>query len=247
MKWWCQLATLCALVVAAVAAIPVYAQPVRLEQRIDPIECIYTATQTGIIVTTTTNCDDLPVPTVTVIDAHNGRPIIRGHYDASRTTLLRVWLYGQWYTLGVDSRLTVDGDEWMLDLSDSAHALPSGVYTIMLSVTTTEGLVISNPQSAVFSLMNIDDPLTMPELPDAPASITSSNHHRDFVATSSLLLPFIPSTNLDNQQPWLRIDDGARSIQRTNRVLTKVFFWSIVMALGLLGLSIIIKNSHHFK
>ena len=126
------------------------AQQTELTQEIKPIECVYTTTDDGTGTTTNSTCEGQPIPDMTEVIVNQGRPILRGTYSATRAIALRVWLNGQWFTLGVDSRLTTDGDTWSLDLSDLNEALQSGLYMVIVEVETNDGLLLRNTNAGSF-------------------------------------------------------------------------------------------------
>lgn len=137
---------------------PSYAQQVQLQQQIKPLECVYTTTQTGGGENTNSTCDNQPIPLVTNIVVNSGRPLLQGSFDAARSIMLRVWISGQWYTHGIDSRVTVDANEWTLDLTGLPVALIPGVYTVMIEVETNDGLLLRNTAAATFEVLNTHEP-----------------------------------------------------------------------------------------
>lgn len=128
------------------------AQQVQLQQQIGPLECIYTTTQTGSGVNTNSTCDNQPIPLVTKVILNSGRPLLRGSFDAARSVMLRIWISGQWYTSGIDSRVAVDANEWTLDLSSLPLPLAAGTYTVIIEVETDDGLLLRNTQAATFEI-----------------------------------------------------------------------------------------------
>lgn len=142
-----------ALVVGgATGCVNALAQQIELEQRIAPLECVYTTTQTGGGLNMDSTCDNQPVPLLTSVDINNGRPILRGTFNASRSLTLRVWIDGQWYTLGVDGRLMMRDDDWRLDLSGLKEALRPGWYSVVVEVETTDGLLLRNTDAGMFNV-----------------------------------------------------------------------------------------------
>lgn len=139
-----------------------YAQQVQLQQQINPLECIYTTTQTGGGENTNSTCDNQPIPLVTNVVVNSGRPLLRGSFDAARSIMLRIWISGQWYTYGIDSRMTVDANEWTLDLTDLPVALMPGVYTVIIEVETNDGLLLRNTAAATFEVLNTHEPTRQP-------------------------------------------------------------------------------------
>lgn len=139
-----------------------FAQQSELRQQIQPFECIYTTTQTGGGSNMDSTCDGQPVPVLTSIELNNGRPVLHGTFDASRSIMLRVWINGQWYTLGVDARLTTAGDDWSLDLSGLANSLQPGIYIIMAEVETDDGLLLHNTDAGSFIVPVLQQDMTLP-------------------------------------------------------------------------------------
>lgn len=135
------------------------AQQVQLEQQINPIECIYTTTTTGVGSNVDSTCDNQPIPLVTSTITNNGRPVIKGVFSATRAIMLRVWINGQWYTYGTDARVTVNGDLWELDLSSLNAPLIAGSYTVVIEVETNDGLLLRNTEAAIFEISNVQAPV----------------------------------------------------------------------------------------
>lgn len=126
------------------------AQGSTLKQSIKPIECIYTTVIPSGEPALSGNCATQPIPTVTSIEGSKNRPVIKGKFSAYRASSLRVWLNGQWYTYGADGRLSVDGDEWTLDLSDLHQSLPPGEYIITVEIQTHDGYLIRHNNAGYF-------------------------------------------------------------------------------------------------
>lgn len=219
-----------------------FAQQVRIEQQIKPIECTYTTTQTGTTTTTTSdNCNDLPVPTVTTLSVNGGRPLIRGAYDASRTALFSVWLYGQWHTLGVDSHLTTDADTWILDLSEMTQPLPSGTYNVVLWVEANDGLVIQDSHAATFSLVQTKPPVVAPGVPKSPGSLETpgaSDVQTTILGIDETGPPFVPS--LSPLSPVAVTSVGAKDTSGAQPF--HPLFWLVVLVVGALVVGSIVKN-----
>lgn len=146
------LALLLSIVAGLTFADPLGAQKVQLNQQIKPLECTYTSTNTGSGVVMTSTCPNEPVPMVTSVDVSAGRPIIRGYFKASATKMLRVWVGGQWYTLGSDVHLSAIGDMWTLDLAGSSASFPPGDYVVTVDVEASDGLSIRNSYAWTFTV-----------------------------------------------------------------------------------------------
>ena len=111
-----------------------------LSQEITAFECNYTTVATGLGKTHSSTCPPF-APTIAIINTNMGRPIITGVYDAVHTKSLRVQVNNQWYTLGSSPELTVDGNVWVLDLSNPRHALSSGEYLVVVETEDNDGTV----------------------------------------------------------------------------------------------------------
>lgn len=140
-----------------------FAQQSQLQQQIKPFECIYTTTQTGEGSNMDSTCEDQPVPQLTNVDVNSGRPLLRGTFSAAQSLMLRVWINGQWYTHGVDPRLTVADDDWQLDFSELPIPLQAGVYVVMVEVETGGGLLLRNTNAGSFIVPVV--PLSSPQVP----------------------------------------------------------------------------------
>lgn len=75
---------------------------------------------------------DMDPPIIDKVKENEGRPIIKGHYDAVYTKILRVIFGGRVYTLGVDGQLTVQNGQWRLDLSGISPPLTDGDYELIV-------------------------------------------------------------------------------------------------------------------
>lgn len=92
-----------------------------------------------------THCGQLPdcqLQPPTINNVHNSNHTFRvmGKYDHLNSQSLRLFFHGRWYVLGVDSQLSVSGDDWTLDLSEEDYLpLPPGDYDIEVSMVTLIG------------------------------------------------------------------------------------------------------------
>jgi hypothetical protein len=112
----------------------------QLNQEITAFECNYTTVVTGLGKTHSGTCPPF-TPTIAIINTNMGRPTITGVYDAVHTKALRVQVNNQWYTLGIDIELTVNGNVWVLNLSNAQHTLSSGDYLIIVETEDNDGVV----------------------------------------------------------------------------------------------------------
>lgn len=125
----------------------------RLEQTIEPIECVYTSTEDGLGSSSSTVCSDMIAPTLDRIAIKNNRqPVLQGTFSSAEMKKLRVWVGGAWYTYGASPYLTVDGDSWSLDLSESAVLLPVGSYTIIVELLTLDSFLLRSVYEDVLSI-----------------------------------------------------------------------------------------------
>lgn len=191
MKLYLGLAVLVAVYTVAFAGYVAGATSVRFEQQINPIECIFTTTQTGETVTTSDDCDEQPIPTITSILGGGGRPVILGKYSSARAGTLRVWLGGQWYTLGVDARLKANGDNWKLDLSGLKEPLPPGDYEVSVAIQTHDGYMIRNSAAGRF---HADAPLQAPGDDGGLAPATESSHLGRSWLSTGFAVPYFGSS-----------------------------------------------------
>lgn len=131
----------------------VSAQQSMLQQTIRPIECVYTSTQTGSGTVQDNTCEGQPIPSVTAVAVNGGRPVLDGFFSSYRADTLKVWINGQWYTHGIDSRLTTEGDGWRLNLSGLNTSLLPGMYTVMVESQVDGHLLLRNTDAAKFEVV----------------------------------------------------------------------------------------------
>lgn len=128
-----------------------------LTQSVQPITCVYTITQNGSSTSTSTACDSVVAPTLESSSPRAGRPILSGAFQSADLDLLRVWVGGQWYTLGIGDELTINGEVWKLDLSGLGTPLPSGTYTIVIEQLTTTDFLLRSiyPDALIVPVVDI--------------------------------------------------------------------------------------------
>ena len=153
-----------------------------LQQEILAINCNYTTIETGLGMVNDTNCP-IFMPIVVSLEANNGRPLIRGVYDAVHTESFRVQLRGLWYVLGEDVELTADGNVWVLDLRDLTIPLPVGRYVVLAESTMTGGQVLTGDAS-----LRIGDSPEAPNTGFAPLFTTIGAASMVFAAVAAMLL-----------------------------------------------------------
>lgn len=96
---------------------------------------------------------DADLPTVNPLSQISGKPIITGTYDSDNSQSLRVTIGGRTYVLGVDSELTVDGNDWRLDLSQLSLPLTPGSYNVAVAVTTRSGHVLGDASTNEITIL----------------------------------------------------------------------------------------------
>lgn len=126
---------------------PVLAQNSTFSVEITPLDCAHTTYTTAVGEVNDADCAWFD-PAISIVEPRDGRPIIRGVFDAIHTKIdpetgvasLWITVNGQTYVLGVDSELTVDGNAWVLDLSHAAEVLfAPGEYPISMTVVPENG------------------------------------------------------------------------------------------------------------
>lgn len=84
---------------------------------------------------------EMKAPTINTVNKNAGRPVIRGVYDLAFTKNLRIIFGARVYTLGFDNELTVQGNEWQLDLSALSPPLSAGKYELIVETEGYDGEV----------------------------------------------------------------------------------------------------------
>lgn len=134
MKKYMILGTIAGILVSAGLVLSsVRATDFELRQEIGGYDCSHTTLENG-------NAMNDPRcgvfnPSMEDFDSNNGRPVIRGVYDAVHSTGFRAFFAGRWYTAGVDSQLSVNANLWTLNLSGLDPPLLPGDYPIQLEMT----------------------------------------------------------------------------------------------------------------
>ncbi len=153
---------------------PVAAVQTRLYQTIDPIYCTYTNVATGTIDGISTTCDNQNVPTVTAATATDGWAVLSGTFTSANSIQLRVWVNGQWYTLGITPALTTHNDTWTLDLRHVGVRLSAGTYDVVVEELTANSFLLRSNYTAVLSVSSYTIVTTTTETgSSAPTVVTA--------------------------------------------------------------------------
>ncbi len=140
---------LAAIVWPLLSASVVFAQQSELYQEIQAPDC-----------SVPNSCDMAP-PTVSSVNKNNGRPIFTGYYDAAFTQRLSVTFGGRTYVLGVYGELTVNGNQWTLNLSEISSPMAEGSYTLIVSAQGFDGELLTDSTTITFEKTDVDnDPET---------------------------------------------------------------------------------------
>ncbi len=116
------------------------AAPNTFVQQILPTDCTLTLVGQQVVGECPT---DVPV-VVEVAKNASGMRVVRGLFDQSRTTLLRVVFNGVIYTAGVaGSPLSYSGDSWEFNVDRAVPNMPSGAYTFIVLATNLDGEVLT--------------------------------------------------------------------------------------------------------
>jgi len=141
------------VIAAGIAAIPlaVHAANSQLIQEILPTDCVLTVISTGSGQQVVGQCPT-EAPLVTSVETSNSsQRIVRGLFDSSRTTLLRVTFRGVQYTAGIPgSPLRTAGDSWTFYIDEAAPDTPAGNYLLEVEALLIDGRILST--SADFDL-----------------------------------------------------------------------------------------------
>lgn len=144
------------IVLAVWGGLPVAAQTHQFEQRIEELNCTLTETHNGSGTFANLECPP-QAPTIDSIHYNNGRPVIRGKFDAANNVVLRVQFLGVWYVLGVDTELTAAGNMWTLDLSGLSPPLDFGSYEVIVEMSTSGGTTLIGSREFVIVQPDPDD------------------------------------------------------------------------------------------
>lgn len=151
-------------------SINAFAATSQLTQTISPIRCTYTVLTTGTTTATPTQCTSQLAPTLSTFTI-TLRPYLTGTFSAINTKSLRIWVGEHWFTLGISNALTVNGDNWMLNLADTSIVLaPNTAYTIIVETTTPNSYVLSSVYQDVLVTKSLPPSSTTPTAP-SPATL----------------------------------------------------------------------------
>lgn len=129
------------IVVLGVFATPTHAvdhASSQFNQSIMAVDCTDTSVSTGVGESSVLGCPEPPeVGTLTIQSGQSGA--LTGWYDSSNSVSLSVTFNGVTYVLGVDSALTVSGDEWTLNIPDVIAGLQPGSYGVAVQTEMNDG------------------------------------------------------------------------------------------------------------
>lgn len=116
----------------------------QLRQQVLPTDCIVTTVATGSSQQVVGECP-AESPTVTSVETSiAGERMIRGLFDATRTTVLKVVFRGVTYTAGTPgSPLSIAGDSWTFSLDDAQSGIPPGAYLLDVIALLVDGRTLS--------------------------------------------------------------------------------------------------------
>lgn len=127
-------------------------------------------------------------PTVAPTTWVGGRPIITGIFDSTNNKQLRIQVAGVWYTLGIDSQLTVVGNTWRLDLSQLVNPLPVGKYSVTAELTTLSDSVLIDSSSNELNII-AESPVNVIANPsNGPLANTGFNMYKLAVISMASLI-----------------------------------------------------------
>jgi hypothetical protein len=180
-----------------------------LSQQITPTDCILTVVANGNGSQSIGDCDN-GEPQVTEVEyTASGQRFIRGVFDSSNTSILRVFFRGAVYISNTpNSPLKTVGDSWSLSLNQITPEVESGTYTLTVETDMLDGTTLSETTTITLPPVSYGeaDPGFVPLVPNAPATngwsflrgIASPNN----IANSSY------GGMLGNTQQLLFLDDG---------------------------------------
>ena len=158
-------------------------------QLIREIDCSHTVYSRAVGQVNDVECDVFAPKYDHSVIKDNGYPVIYGAYDAVHTVInpmtgvhrLAVELAGRTFVLGVDPELTVNGNAWVLDLSNWLNTHPGDSTLVLEHGKTYFGDITSSTQ-AYGSALQINHatlfaitipprilPPTLPVIPSSPA------------------------------------------------------------------------------
>ena len=156
-------------------------------QLIREIDCSHTVYSRAVGQVNDAECDVFAPKYDYSVIKDNGYPVIYGVYDAVHTVInpmtgvhrLAVELAGRTFVLGVDPELTVNGNAWVLDLSNWPNTHPGDTTLVIERGKTYLGEIVSSTR-AYGSALQINHAvpftITIPPriLPSTPPVIPSS-------------------------------------------------------------------------
>lgn len=141
------------VVIATLVMIPsrAYATNSQLTQQILPTDCTLTVVTSEDGQQVVGACP-VEAPIVTSVETSaSGQRVVRGLFDAARTTLLKVTFRGVEYVAGIpNSPLRTAGDSWTFSIDEASPDTPAGNYLLEVEALLIDGRILS--ASADFNL-----------------------------------------------------------------------------------------------
>ena len=129
----------------------------QLKQTVKPIECTFTRTMIINDQTTHSICNDQNAPTFEMAFATaTGKQKITGKLPMNLSTIkmFRIWLASNWYTYNISPFLSINTDNWVLNLDSQSYALSPGDYTVIIELETTDSILLRSIYDSVLSIPN---------------------------------------------------------------------------------------------
>ena len=178
-------------------------------QLIREIDCSHTVYSRAVGQVNDVECDVFAPKYDHSVIKDNGYPVIYGAYDAVHTVIdpvtgvhkLAIKFAGRMFTLGVDPELTVNGNAWVLDLSNWPNTHPGDTTLVIERGKTYLGEITSSTR-AYGSALQINHavpftitipprilpstpPVIPPAVPDVSAAATGIKYGKDLANTGA--------------------------------------------------------------
>lgn len=206
----------------------------KLVQQILPTDCILTLVSNSDGQRVVGECPtDTPV-VIEVATNSTGMRVVRGVFDQSRTSLLRVVFNGVVYTAGVTgSPLSCVGDSWEFNIDKAVPNLDSGPYVFTVLATNLDGEVLSATVTVDIPVVEIPGSDGGPNTDGfaAPGVNLGASWGLISLPSELHLVQRTPSLNPGNGvRVW--VDDGANN---TPEVSQLPWWLLVIAALGVVG------------